>query len=229
MTPLLIFGFGIAPAVAVGTDLLYAAITKMGGIWTHHRQNSVDWKIAGTLALGSLPTALITIQFMDAMGVTDPAFEKVITTTLGVALILTSTVVIFRKQIQGLKKSNTELSDRQRTLLTVLVGSVLGVLVTLTSVGAGALGAATLLFLYPRLSSVRIVGTDIAHAVPLTAIAGLGHVHLGTVDFGLLGYLVLGSLPGIYLGSRLSGSLPDNFLRPVLASILMLIGIRFIF
>lgn len=227
MTPLLIFGFGLTPAIAVGTDLLYAALTKAGGIWTHHLQGSVDWKVASTLALGSVPAALLMMLVLHHYEDSLHKLDGLIATTLGVALILTSVVVLLRKRIHSWRQ-HRELSNSQRTTLTILTGVVLGSLVTLTSVGAGALGAAALYLLYPRLSSVRVVGTDLAHAVPLTMVAGIGHASLGTVDFSLLGFLLLGSLPGIYLGSRMSARVPEDILRAGLASILLVVGIRFI-
>lgn len=158
--------------------------------------------------------------------------NTIITTALGLALILTSIALLFKDEFQqlGQRLSSQKLSawKRWRGAITIAAGVVLGILVTLTSVGAGALGAAILFFLYPGLPTVWIVGTDIAHAVPLTAVAGLGHLHMGTVDFVLLGSLLLGSLPGIYLGSRLSHRVPEKVMRPILASMLMLIGVKFV-
>jgi uncharacterized membrane protein YfcA len=232
MTPILVLLFGIKPVIAVGTDLLYAAITKAGGIWVHHRQRTVNWRIVGLLAAGSLPTSALTVvllKYFDAHGLN---YESLITSTLGVALILTSLVLLLKARLLKLSKSERfaavrAIHTRLRTPMTVAAGVVIGALVTLSSVGAGALGAAVLFFLYPRLPAINIVGTDLAHAVPLTAIAGLGHVHLGTVDFELLGNLLFGSLPGIYLGSHVGLRLPETVVRPVLASMLLMIGLRF--
>ncbi|MGH8650643.1 MAG: sulfite exporter TauE/SafE family protein [Gammaproteobacteria bacterium] len=232
MTPILVVVFGIKPAIAVGTDLLYAAITKSGGVFVHHRQQTVKWKVVALLALGSAPMALVTIAVLKALTAKGINYENVMTTTLGVALILTSLVLLFKNQLLQIgsheKLTAVKAMHRQlQTPMTVAAGAVLGVLVTLSSVGAGALGAAVLFFLYPRYSAVSIVGTDIAHAVPLTAVAGLGHAHLGTVDYSLLVSLLLGSLPGIIIGSRFAVRLPDRLVRSLLASMLLLIGLRF--
>jgi uncharacterized membrane protein YfcA len=231
MTPLLVFLFGIPPVKAVGTDLLFAAITKMGGVWAHNRRKTIEWKILGLLAAGSIPASLVTSSILHSMVVHKEELNTIITTLLGTALILTSVALLFKKEFQrvGRRLGNNVFPTwiRCRSAVTVLTGVILGVLVTMTSVGAGALGAAMLFFLYPGLPAARIVGTDIAHAVPLTAVAGLGHLQMGTVDFVLLGSLLLGSLPGIYLGSHLSTKVPERVMRPILASMLMLIGVKF--
>jgi uncharacterized membrane protein YfcA len=230
MTPLLVLVFGIVPATAVGTDLLYAAITKTGGVWVHGRRSNVDWKIVGLLASGSLPASLVTVWVLKKYAVETASFNTLITTTLGIALILTALVLIFREQLQKFVKHHVgELwHERHPVAATVATGLLLGVLVTISSVGAGALGVAALTFLYPRLATVKIVGTDIAHAVPLTAVAGLGHMALGTVDLTLLASLILGSLPGIYLGSHVSVKIPERVLQQILASMLVLIGGRLV-
>ncbi len=234
MTPLLIFGFGIAPAVAVGTDLVFAAVTKASGVWVHARQHSVDWRIVRRLASGSLPASLVTLMVLGQVDTHTEQAQGFITTTLGLALILTAAALLWRlwgvaEQPQREQSpAKRERAEKRRALATVITGVMLGVLVTLTSVGAGALGAAVLLWLYPRLSAVRVVGTDLAHAVPLTALAGFGHWQLGTVDLTLLGALLIGSLPGIYLGSRLSAVFPELWLRPVLATLLLVIGVRLV-
>lgn len=232
MTPILVFLFGITPVKAVGTDLLFASITKAGGIWMHARLKTIEWRIVGLLAAGSLPASLLTTYTLQQIGVHNERINTIITSTLGLALILTAIALLFKGEIQrlGQRVSGEKLSEwkRWRWPVTVGAGVVLGILVTMTSVGAGALGAAMLFFLYPSLPTVRIVGTDIAHAVPLTAVAGLGHLQMGTVDFVLLGNLLLGSLPGIYLGSRLSTKVPERVMRPILASMLILIGVKFI-
>jgi uncharacterized protein len=223
MTPLLVLMMGIHPAVAVGTDLLYAGLTKAVGAAVHARHNSVHWRIAGLLALGSLPATLVTVQLLRTLAIDSDRFEKVITTTLGFALILTAISLLF------LARTAPENGWRVRWNgpLTVAVGAVLGVMVTVSSVGAGALGVAALLLLYPRLPTVQIVGTDIAHAVPLTLIAGLGHAALGTVNWTLLGSLLIGSIPGIWLGSHLASRAPERALRSVLATLLIIIGGKF--
>ena len=233
MTPILVFFFGIKPAMAVGTDLLYAAITKSGGILAHHRNKTIDWKIVGLMALGSIPSSFISVLILKQMNAAGINHDRIITLTLSVALILTSMALLFKEQLKKFSKDESSTAVRllhQRFIkpVTVLAGALIGVLVTFSSVGAGALGAAFLLFLYPQLRAITIVGTDLAHAVPITTIAGLGHAHIGTVDYLLLGSLVIGSLPGIYLGSHIGKFLPDRLIRPLLACLLLLIGIRMV-
>ena len=241
MTPLLVFLFGFNPAVAVGTDLLFAAITKTGGVWVHHgKHGSVDWRIVRWMALGSIPFALITLFVLKHFMAIGKETTGVITFTLGIALILTAIALFVRSFLlnrasklkpiddQHSNASNTARFKHFQIPATVLIGAILGVLVTLSSVGAGALGTVALLFLYPKMTTLKIVGTDLAHAIPLTAVAGIGHLSLGNVDLILLGSLLIGSLPGIWLGSHLSAKIPERFLRPILASILLLIGLKFV-
>ncbi len=232
MTPLLMFAFGVPPMVAVGTDLLFAAITKLAGAVAHGLRRTVEWPVVALLGAGSVPAALATTAALGHWQAAGAELDALVTSALGTALILTSLALVLKRRLHAVGR---ELAGRLggdwtrwRPALTVATGLLLGVLVTLSSVGAGALGAAILLFLYPRLPTVRVVGTDIAHAVPLTAIAGLGHLQLGSVDLALLGSLLLGSLPGIYLGSYLSANIPERVMRPVLASMLMAIGVKFI-
>jgi len=232
MTPILIFLFHVSPIVAVGTDLLFAAITKVGGIWAHSRHGTIQWNIVGLMAAGSLPTAMITVYFLERFNAEGIHVETVVTGGLGVALILTSISILFKASMYRIGKKVKKLTPHWKELrspATVIAGIILGILVPISSIGAGALGAAMLLFLYPSLPTRRIVGTDLAHAVPLTAVAGMGHLHMGTVDLALLGSLILGSLPGIYLGSHMSTRIPEKIMRPILASMLMLIGAKFIF
>jgi uncharacterized protein len=231
MTPILVLFFSLKPAIAVGTDLLYAAVTKSGGILVHSRGGTIDWRIVGVLACGSIPSTLIAVSFLGTLHERGVDYDRIMTSTLSAALILTSLVLFFRNRLEGLGGNDNAVAGyteclRLTTPLTVVAGAIIGALVTMSSVGAGALGAAFLFFLYPRMRPAAIVGTDLAHAVPVTAIAGLGHVHLGTVDFILLANLLLGSLPGIYVGSHVGFRLPDKVLRPVLASMLLMIGIR---
>lgn len=231
MTPILVLVFGIKAAVAVGTDLLYAAVTKSGGILAHSHQGSIDWNVVGLLALGSFPAtgiSLVVLRYLEMAGIN---YTRVITVALSIALILTSLALLLKDRLHSLSKSERFDAIRAvhrnlRAPMTVAAGAIIGTLVTLSSVGAGALGAALLFFLYPRMRPIAIVGTDLAHAVPVTAIAGLGHAHLGTVDFAVLGNLLLGSLPGIWLGSQTGARLPDSVIRPALASMLLVIGVR---
>lgn len=226
MTPLLVLLFGVAPATAVGTDLLYAAITKSNGTFVHARRGHVDWRIVGRLASGSVPAAaltLLTVAYLVPGGL--GGAHTTIKLFLGIALVLTALALLFRRRLLAWSKErNIAAPSPDRAWPTVLVGLVLGTLVALTSVGAGALGVTALFFLYPALSAVRIVGADLAHAVPLTAVAGLGHWWLGSVDWVLLGTLLAGSLPGVYIGSHLAHRIPEHVLRPALAGMLVLVG-----
>lgn len=236
MTPLLVFLFGFQPAVAVGTDLLFAAITKTGGVWVHHdKHGSVDWKVVGIMALGSLPAAVLTIFTIRHLMSIGKETSGLITYSLGIALILTAAALLVRSYLMRNTERVTENGSissgrfkRAQVPATVLTGVILGVLVTLSSVGAGALGTIAILFLYPKMRTLKVVGTDLAHAIPLTAVAGLGHWTLGHIDFVLLGSLLIGSLPGIWIGSHLSAKIPEKILRPILASLLLIIGLKFV-
>jgi uncharacterized membrane protein YfcA len=226
MTPLLVLLFGFKPATAVGTDLLYAAITKSGGSWVHQRHGNIDWGITGRLALGSVPAAALTLLLLSRLGVRGHGAANLISVALGFALLLTALSLIFRQRLLDIAKRRSASADfsRHTAGLTILVGAVVGVLVTVSSVGAGALGVTALSFLYPQLATRRIVGSDIAHAVPLTLVAGLGHWWLGTVDVLLLVSLLIGSLPGIALGAHFAARIPESALRGLLASVLLLVG-----
>ena len=232
MTPLLVLFFGVSPATAVGTDLLYAALTKTLGGWVHSRNGTVDWKVLGLLSLGSLPAALITIALLKYLALDEKTLRSLVTGVLSVALLLTAAALLLKDSIKKIAQRNDgtvyELHHRHLSAATVATGFVVGSLVAISSIGAGVLGTVALLFLYPRMAAAKVVGTDIAHAVPLTAVAGIGHMALGTVDFMLLGSLLLGSLPGIYIGSHLSAKVPENFLRPILAAMLLIIGTRLV-
>ena len=226
MTPLLVLFFGVHPATAVGTDLLYAAITKAGGTSVHARKRHVDWGITGLLASGSIPASMLTIWALSYLPKQSPEVTHIISLSLGVALVLSACAIVFRQKLQhyALAHADDIAHTELQAPITVATGILLGILVTISSVGAGALGVAVLFFLYPKLPALRIVGTDLAHAVPLTLIAGLGHWAIGSVDWSLLVSLVLGSLPGIWLGNHASARLPERFLRPLLASMLVLVG-----
>lgn len=230
MTPLLMLLFGINPSVAVGTDLLYAAVTKSGGTLVHGLRGTVDWRITRALVSGSIPASaltLVTVHLWLPGGLGGAG--HLISVALGVALLLTSISLIFRRKIQAFAQRHAAEPNPRRTyLLTVLTGAILGVLVSISSVGAGALGVTVLFFLYPHLPAHRIVGSDIAHAVPLTLVAGIGHWFLGSIDWFLLGSLLLGSLPGIWIGSHVSARVPESVLRPILAAVLVLVGGRMI-
>jgi uncharacterized membrane protein YfcA len=227
MTPLLVLLFGFHPATAVGTDLLYASVTKSVGTVVHHKGETVDWKIVGGLATGSVPAAITTLLVMAYLGTTGAHSSLVLNLLLGCALLLTSLAVFFRPRILRWAGHHIDaLPDRRVTRWTIALGATLGVLVSITSVGAGALGTTALLILYPRLPVARIAGSDIAHAVPLTLIAGIGHWLMGTVDLGLMIALLAGSVPGIILGSILATRSSDAVLRPVLAVTLLIVSLR---
>ncbi|MEE9332103.1 MAG: sulfite exporter TauE/SafE family protein [Methylophilaceae bacterium] len=229
MTPILLMFFNQPAAVAVGTDLLYAAITKSVGIFAHGKLGNINWRIVGLLALGSVPASIITTAYLGNMDMSSDSAVATIKFWLGIALMLTSLSVIFRIQLAKLSKNGHWLNPAYAPPLTIILGVSLGFLVTLTSVGAGALGVTALLILYPQISISRIIGTDIAHAVPLTLVAGLGHVSLGTVDYTLLGTLLIGSIPGIWLGSHLSTKVAEQWIRFILAIILVYVGQKLAF
>lgn len=232
MTPLLILIFGISPVTAVGTDVLYASITKSLGGWVHSRNGTVDWKVVGLLSLGSIPSALITIAALKYLSLDEKSLRGLMLGVLSATLLMTAVTLLFKSRIRQIarRKDGTtyELNPRHLPIATMITGVIVGALVTISSIGAGVLGTAAVLFLYPRMSASKVVGTDIAHAVPLTAVAGIGHMFLGTVNYALLGSLLLGSLPGIYIGSHLSAKVPEKVLRPLLASLLLIIGTRLV-
>jgi uncharacterized protein len=230
MTPILVLLFGIHPAAAVGTDLLYASATKTAGTLVHGFNRTVDWRIVTRLAVGSVPATVVTLAVISRFDVSGPTSARVIALVLGVMLLLTALSLIFRRQFLSLAEPVLQrMSPRRAARLTIVVGVILGSLVTISSVGAGALGVTALLVLYPRAPMAVIVGSDIAHAVPLTLVAGLGHWWLGSVDFALLTSLLSGSIPGIVLGSYLSAHIPDAVLRPILAATLIVVGGRLVF
>jgi len=236
MTPLLIFGFGIKPAMAVGTDLLFAAGTKFGGMLNFARQRIVPWRLVLSLSLGSVPASLLTLWVLHDLGASNPVVQKAITFTLGIALMLTAAATLYKairgtRHIEVLDEASLErpADQTKHPLLPILFGAVIGVLVTLTSVGAGAIGVTVLMLLYPQLPLYRIVAADIAYAVPLTLVAGLGHATLGTVDWQLLGLLLIGSVPGIWLGSHWVTRVPERFIRSALSVLLAWAGSKLVF
>ncbi len=231
MTPILIY-FGISPTTAVGTDLLYAAITKGSSVAVHQKKKNIDWRITGILAAGSVPAALITLLVVQQLSFDSHKVDGLIKLTLGITMMLTAVAIISKEKLLAWSHKRdaifTRMSVRQREVSTFVAGVALGAVVTITSIGAGVLGTVALFLIYPILPTARLVGTEIAHAVPLTLIAGLGHAGLGNVDWGLLGNLLMGSLPGIYVGSHLPGSVPDKVLRPALATMLLIIGLKLV-
>jgi uncharacterized membrane protein YfcA len=228
MTPLLMGVFKLNPAVAIGTDLWFAALTKTGGAVAHARHGHVDWRITRLLLTGSIPAALATIALMHATGLTK-GWASALTLSLGIGLLLTALVVANKAAWQALGlRLERALPDSRKPALTVASGVVLGTLVTLSSIGAGALGATLILLLYPRLAAHRLVGTDIAHAVPLTLVAGIGHASLGHVEWALLAALLVGSLPGIWAGAQLTRLMPERLVRALLCAALVTAGLKVI-
>lgn len=227
MTPILVLLFNFHPATAVGTDLLYASVTKTVGTAVHGKQGTVDWRIVARLASGSIPASILTIFIMSRVGTLGAGAAGTLNLILGGALLLTSLSVFFRPWILSWAGHHIHaLELGQLRGWTIFIGLMLGILVSVTSVGAGALGTTALLILYPKLPVARIAASDIAHAVPLTLIAGVGHWLLGSVDFTLMVSLLAGSIPGIIIGSLLSGRSSDSLLRPVLAITLLVVSVR---
>ena len=234
MTPILIFFFGVKPYLAVGTDLLFAAFTKMGGTVKLARAKYIDWRVVLHLSAGSIPAALVTLYVLHTLGPANPQVQSVMTTTLGGALLLTAAATLY-KALRG-KTAPASVAPGDEVIaatprhwsLPLLFGALIGTLVTLTSVGAGAIGVTVLMILYPRLPLPRIVGADIAYAVPLTLVAGMGHASLGSVDWALLAKLLAGSLPGIWIGSHLMTRTPERVIRSLLSVLLAYVGFKLI-
>jgi uncharacterized membrane protein YfcA len=230
MTPLLLLLFGVAPLTAVGTDLWFAALTKIFATRVHHNHGLIDWPVVRRLWLGSLSASVLTLVWMKLHPV-DQTAVRLLKTAIAAAVLLTAVGIVFQKPLQAfgrkLRTTDAEHFKAWQPGLTVLAGAVLGVLVTLTSVGAGALGAVFLAYLYPlRLTPPRLIATDIVHAIPLALFAGTGHLLMGNVNFGLLGNLLLGSVPAVLLGAVLSARLPHTVLRMALAAVLLAVGAK---
>jgi uncharacterized membrane protein YfcA len=227
MTPLLILLFGVHPATAVGTDLLYAAATKSVGSLVHGFARSIDWQVVRRLATGSVPATVATLGALSHFNLSGDAARNLITLVLSAALFATAIVLVFGHSIVTAYRARVAELDPQRTATnTVLVGTLLGVLVSISSVGAGAMGVVALIMLYPQLPMAKVVGSDIAHAVPLTLIAGIGHWMMGSVDWHIMGSLLAGSLPGIFVGSYFAIRVPERALRLVLATTLFVVASR---
>lgn len=234
MTPILTKVFGIPLNVAVGTDLLYAALTKTSGVYTHNKQGTVRWRLVLLLASGSIPASIVTAIVLNQFFPDATAYEHLLQFSLGIMLLLTSTLLLLRPKLQvWFNRENATGEDswlqRNAATVTFFSGIFLGIFVTLSSVGAGAICAVLLLVLYPRMPALHVVGTDITHAVPLTLIAGIGHFFLGSIDFVLLGCLLIGSIPAVHVGTKLGAKLPNNVLQPVLGVILFIIGLKYVF
>ncbi|PPE72885.1 hypothetical protein C3942_15785 [Solimonas fluminis] len=229
MTPILILFYGISPAVAVGTDLLYASISKAFGVVLHGRNGSLDWKIVGWLSAGSVPAALLTLLFLHGHGA-DRELDQLIKLVLAIAVLVTATVSLFQdrlwRSLQGRHGGFVDWlhGDGQRAM-TVVCGVLIGALVTISSVGAGVIGMMLLLILYPRHAPISLVGSDLAHAVLITGIAGIGHAGIGTVNYSMLGFLLIGAIPGIWIGSRIGFRLSDKALKKTIAGLLIFIAL----
>jgi uncharacterized protein len=227
MTPLLVLLFGIHPVTAVGTDLLYAAATKSVGTIVHGASKTVAWRVVALLAAGSLPATLLTLKLLIQLGAPGDSVSHLISMSLGGMLLLTAASLIFRAQILTWAQGRAyQPSARAAAVLTVATGFALGVLVSISSVGAGAIGVTVLIMLYPALPTARIVGTDIAHAVPLTLVAGLGHWLIGSVDWPLFSSLIIGSIPGVIGGSLVAARVPEWVMRPALAAVLLVVAAK---
>jgi uncharacterized membrane protein YfcA len=225
MTPILILLFGVSPATAVGTDLLFAAATKTVGSIVHGYNQTIDWRVVRRLATGSIPATALALIVLASLNARGGGAHGLITGVLSIALLLTAGVLIVRNRLYSRYAQRlAALDDRTIGQLTIAMGAALGLMVTFSSVGAGAIGVTALVLLYPRVSTARIVGSDIAHAVPLTLIAGLGHGAMGSLDAHALVSLLAGSIPGIFVGSSIAARIPDAALRYMLAAVLIVVG-----
>jgi uncharacterized membrane protein YfcA len=230
MTPLLILLFGIHPATAVGTDLLYAAATKSAGGIVHGLNRTVDWRVVRRLAIGSVPMTIVTIATLSYFDIKGDGVRQLIGAVLAFALLLTAFTLVFRNRIVArFAPGLSALSPNRITLLTVVVGGVLGILVSISSVGAGAIGVTALVLLYPKLPTARIVGSDIVHAIPLTLVGGIGHWFLGSIDWQVFTALIFGSVPGILIGSYAAARFNETALRVVLAVTLLAVATKLSF
>ncbi|MDO8035711.1 sulfite exporter TauE/SafE family protein [Janthinobacterium sp. SUN128] len=231
MTPLLTLLFGVPPSVAVGTDLAFASITKSAGTLTHRLRGTIRWDIVKRLCMGALPAAVIATLALKSFGTLSPEIGKIIRYSIAGSVLLTVVALIFKGRMLAWINAHPEkqLQGNKLAAATIISGAVLGVLVTVSSIGAGAIGATLLVMLYPRMSSAEVAGTDIAYAVPLTAIAALGHWWLGSIHWELLASLLVGSLPGITLGSWVARSVPEKFLRVLLAMTLTGVAVKLIY
>ncbi|MFC7297208.1 sulfite exporter TauE/SafE family protein [Herminiimonas aquatilis] len=231
MTPLLTLMFGVSPTVAVGTDLAFASVTKVAGTFAHRYRGNVHWHIVRQLCIGALPAAVLTAITLKYLGGLDQEIGQVIRYSIAGSVLLTVIALIFRTRLQKWMSAHPDRQFHGTKLVTATIvsGAILGTLVTISSIGAGAIGATILVLLYPRLSPSEIAGTDIAYAVPLTAIAALGHWWLGSINWELLAMLLLGSVPGITLGSLVSKAIPEKVLRVLLATVLTTVAVKLVF
>jgi uncharacterized membrane protein YfcA len=231
MTPLLTLLFGVSPAAAVGTDLAFASLTKGVGTFTHRLRGTVHWEIVRRLCLGALPAAIVASLALKHFGTLNKEIGQLIRYTIAGSVLLTVLALLFKRKMLAWITAHPErqLQGNKLVTATIVSGAVLGTLVTISSIGAGAIGATLLVLLYPRLSAAEVAGTDIAYAVPLTAIAAVGHWWLGSIDWTLLVTLLVGSVPGITLGSYVARSVPERLLRGILAFTLVSVAAKLIF
>jgi uncharacterized membrane protein YfcA len=231
MTPMLTLLFGVSPSVAVGTDLAFASITKSAGTFTHKMRGTVNWAIVRRLCIGALPSAILATLWLKHYGALDKEIGQIIRYSIAGSVLLTVVALLFKRKMMAWINASPKRQLQGNTLVaaTIFAGIVLGALVTISSIGAGAIGATLLVLMYPHLSPAEVAGTDIAYAVPLTAIAAFGHWYLGSIDWSLLGTLLLGSVPGITIGSYCARAIPERFLRGVLAMTLTTVAAKLIF
>lgn len=238
MTPILISVFKIEPHIAIGTDLLYAAISKSAGSIVHAKKMNIVWPIVIWLAVGSIPASFVTTWVLEHYLSQSTHYKAMLTMVLGFMLTLTGISIVFRTQIERFfdkyrkqeqqieREDIAELAKKKRAYI-IIMGIVLGVFVTLSSVGAGAFGIMALVVMFPLLPMIRIIGSDVVHAVLLTLVAGLGHMSSGNVDFTLLMWLLVGSIPAIIVGTLVSSKLPERLIRRILGVTLFIIGVNF--
>jgi uncharacterized membrane protein YfcA len=230
MTPLLVLAFGFAPITAVGTDLWFAAVTKIVGGTLHNHKGTVDWQVLRRMYIGSIPATILTLTWM-GLTRTVQTNHGTIMHALGAVLLVTAIAMLSRKKIQSLgahlRTTTAANFLAAQPWLTVLAGVILGVVVPLTSVGAGAFGTVMLLYIYPlRMHGSRLAGTDIVHAIPIVVISGIGHLLMGNVDFKLLISLLAGSIPGILVGTLIATRSPEIVLRGAIALVLGCVSVK---
>ena len=238
MTPILITLFKIEPHIAIGTDLLYAAISKFFGSVVHAKKLNIVWPIVIWLAVGSIPASIATTWVLDNYLSQSTHYKAILTMVLGFMLTITGISIVFRTQVErffsrfGKPMANEDIDQQRERLKSkrvqiALMGIVLGIFVTLSSVGAGAFGIMALIIMFPNLPMIRIIGSDVVHAVLLTLVAGMGHMSSGNVDFELLMWLLIGSIPAIIVGTLVSSRLPEKIIRKILGITLFALGINF--
>lgn len=249
LAPIMILVLRVPPVWAVGTDTAYSAVTKALGSIVHFRQKNVNFKVALWLGCGSVPATILGVSIVQYIRLHyGDLINGIIVHTIGFTLLLVAVLLLIkpfimrrveRKNMETQKQAalkgeepapegSTRWEKRYRPLITILIGAIVGILVGLTSVGSGTLIIVALAFIFPRLATKELVGTDIAHAVMLHIAGTIIYFNSGTIDWRLVGLLLIGSLPGVFMGSRLSKYIPDRFMRPVLATVLVISGWKLI-